>query len=122
MTDQPKRRQVIDPAVAALMSRQDEKEAEAKTPRKERAKRTKDRQKAADRLPGRVNLDLPPELKKQIFDLAEAERIPASQIAAFFLADGLRRLKSGELTIEPYRRPSGSPRYDWNIDIKSLGK
>lgn len=120
MSEQPKRRQVIDPAVADLMRRQEERKAEVKAPKSERIKRSKERKKAADRLPGRVNLDLPPGLKKQVFDLAEAERIPASQIVAFFLADGLRRLRSGELSFDPYRRPSGSPRYDWNLDIKSL--
>jgi len=122
MSEQPKRRQVIDPAVAALMRRQDEKEAEAKTPKAERAKRLKERMKAADRLPGRVNLDLPPALKKQVFELAEAERIPVSQVVAFLLAEGMRRLRSGELTFNPYRRPSKSPRYDWNLDIDDLVK
>lgn len=120
MTDKPKRRQVIDPAVAALMQHQDERDAEARTPKAERVKRSKDRKKAEDRLPGRVNLDLPPGLKKQVFDLAEAEGVPASQIVAFLLIDGIRRLQSGELITDPYRRPSGSPRYTWNLDIEEF--
>lgn len=122
MTDKPQRRKVIDPAVSALMGYQEERKAEAKAPKAERVKKAKERKKAEERLPGRVNLDLPPWLKKQIFALAEAERIPASQVAAFFLADGLRRLKDGDLKIDPYLRPSGSPRYSWNIEIDSLEK
>ena len=117
MTDQPKRRQVIDPAVAALMGDHERREADAKTPKADRAKKSKERKKAADRLPGRVNLDLPPALKKAIFDLAEAEGIPTSQIVAFILADGLRRIRSGNLTFKAARRSSESPRYDWNLDI-----
>jgi len=120
MTDEMKRRQVIDPAVAALMNRQDERESDARLSKSDRAKKTKAKKKAESRLPGRVNLDLPLGLKKKIFDLADSERIPASQIVAFFLADGLRRLDSGDLDIAPYRRPSKSPRYDWTLDISSL--
>ena len=84
MTDEMKRRQVIDPAVAALMNRQDERESDARLSKSDRAKKTKAKKKAESRLPGRVNLDLPLGLKKKIFDLADSERIPASQIVAFF--------------------------------------
>lgn len=118
MTDEPKRRKIIDPAVAALMSHQEERQVEARQPKAERVKRSRERKKAADRLPGRVNLDLPPELKKRLFDLAKTEGIPASQIAAFFLAEGLRRLQSGDLSFTPYRRRSDSPRYEWNLDLE----
>ena len=113
---EPKRQTVIDPAVRDIMTRQEEKVGS----KSDRVKKSKERKKAASRLPGRVNLDLPLELKKRVFDLAESERIPASQIVALFLADGLRRLESGDLILDPYRRPSGSPRYDWTLDISSL--
>jgi hypothetical protein len=69
-----------------------------------------------------VNLDLPPALKKELFALAEEQEIPASQIVAFLLAEGLRRLESGNLDLKPYRRRSTSPRYTWNLDIESLEK
>jgi hypothetical protein len=115
--DRPQRRSSIDPAVAAIMGDRDRKEAEARLPREERSKKSKERKKAADRLAGRVNLDLPPALKKQVFDLAVEQGIPASQIVAFFLADGLRRLAAGEVDLRPYKRASESPRYDWNLDI-----
>ena len=117
MTERPQRRSSIDPAVAALMGDQEKKTADAHLPRETRSKKTKERKKAADRLAGRVNLDLPPALKKQLFDLAEAQGIPASQIAAFFLAEGLRRLSTGEVDLSPYKTPSGSPRYDWNLTL-----
>jgi len=112
-----KRQSIIDPAVRDIMTNQEERTVGSKS---DRAKKAKERKKAASRLPGRVNLDLPLELKKRVFDLAEAERIPASQIVALFLTDGLRRLDSGDLILDPYRRPSGSPRYDWTLDISSL--
>ncbi|OPZ33013.1 MAG: hypothetical protein BWY98_01284 [Tenericutes bacterium ADurb.BinA155] len=112
-----KRQSIIDPAVRDIMTNQEERTVGSKS---DRAKKAKERKKAANRLPGRVNLDLPLELKKRVFDLAEAERIPASQIVALFLTDGLRRLDSGDLILDPYRRPSGSPRYDWTLDISSL--
>ena len=112
---EPKRQTVIDPAVRDIMTRQEEKVGS----KSDRAKK-EERKKAASRLPGRVNLDLPLELKKRVFDLAESERIPASQIVALLLADGLRRLDSGDLNIKEYRRPSTSPRYLYTLDLSSL--
>jgi len=109
---EPKRQQIIDPAVRDIMTYQKDKGTGSK--------KSKERKKAAGRLPGRVNLDLPPGLKKKVFDLAESEKIPASQIVALFLAEGLRRLESGDLKIKDYRRPSKSPRYDYTLDIASL--
>lgn len=109
---EPKRQQIIDPAVRDIMTYQKDKGTGSK--------KSKERKKAAGRLPGRVNLDLPPVLKKKVFDLADEERIPASQIVALFLADGLRRLESGDLKINDFRQPSKSPRYDYTLDISSL--
>lgn len=112
-----KRQSIIDPAVRDIMTNQEERTVGSKS---DRAKKAKERKKAANRLPGRVNLDLPLELKKRVFDLAESERIPASQIVALLLADGLRRLDSGDLNIKEYRRPSTSPRYLYTLDLSSL--
>ena len=112
-----KRQSIIDPAVRDIMANQEERTAGSKS---DRVKKAKERKKAASRLPGRVNLDLPLGLKKRVFDLAESERIPASQIVALFLADGLRRLESGDLNIKEYRRPSTSPRYLYTLDLSSL--
>ncbi len=112
-----KRQSIIDPAVRDIMTNQEERAVGSKS---DRVKKAKERKRAASRLPGRVNLDLPQELKKRVFALAEAEKIPASQIVALFLVDGLRRLESGDLVLDPYRRRSESPRYDWTLDISSL--
>ena len=114
-----KRQSIIDPAVRDIMTNQEERTVGSKS---DRAKKAKERKKAANRLPGRVNLDLPLELKKRVFDLAEAERIPASQIVALFLADGLRRFESGDLNFKEYRRPSTSPRYSWTLDLANLNE
>lgn len=115
MADDPKRQQTIDPSVAEILENQDRKETESHLPRDARQKKIKERKKAKSRLPGRVNWDLPPDLKKQIVDIATREKIPASQVAAFLLFDGLKRLESEKIDFGPYKEVSASPRYDWNL-------
>ncbi len=117
MADDQERRQTIDPSTAEILENIEQKRDEARLPRDERLKKVKARQKAKARLPGRVNWDLPPELKQRIFDLAKRNRIPSSQVAAFLLLDGLKRLEAGEIDFSPYKQPSTSPRYDWNLNL-----
>ena len=117
MAEEQERRQTIDPSTAEILETIEQKREEARLPRAERLKKVKARQKARARLPGRVNWDLPPELKQRIFALAERNRIPASQVAAFLLLHGLKRLEQGEIEFGPYKAPSTSPRYDWNLEL-----
>jgi hypothetical protein len=117
MADEPRRRQTIDPSTAEILEDLERKRAEAQLPVQERRKKIKARKKAKSRLPGRVNWDLPPALKERVFSIAEQSKIPASQIAAFLLYAGLDLLEEGEIDFSPYKTPSESPRYDWNLEF-----
>lgn len=116
MTD-PKmqRRQILDPAVADLLSGMEQRQSEAALPRKEREKRARERAKMQARREKRATYDLPPELRQRINDLADHERVPASQLVTLALARFLTDLQAGEIDLGEYKQPSRSPRYDWNL-------
>jgi hypothetical protein len=109
------RRTAIDPAVAEILSDMDEKQAERALPARERQRKIRERAKSKAR--SRVMLDLPPALIARIKALANdpKSRIPESQIAALLIWQGLHDLDAGMLTLGPYKHPSRSPRYDWNL-------
>jgi hypothetical protein len=109
------RRAAIDPAVAEILSDMDDKQAVRALPVRARQRKTRERAKAKAR--NRVMLDLPQVLIARIKTIASdpKNRIPESQIAALLLWQGLHDLDAGLLTLSPYKRPSRSPRYDWNL-------
>ena len=109
------RRAAIDPAVAEILSDMDEKQVERALPARERQRKSRERAKSKAR--SRVMLDLPSALIARIKALASEpqNRIPESQIAALLIWQGLHDLDAGLLTLSPYKRPSRSPRYDWNL-------
>lgn len=117
MDDELRRRKVIDPSTAEILEGVERKQSDAHLPQDERLRKVKERKKAKARLPGRVNWDLPPNLKQRIVALAERNRVPTSQVAAFLLVDGLERLDAGEIDFDSYKVPSNSPRYDWNLAL-----
>jgi len=117
MTDELQRQGTIDPSTAEILEGVERKQEEAKLPRNKRRQKKKEREKAKARLPGRVNWDLPQNLKQQIISIAEKNKIPTSQVAAFLLNDGLKRLESEEIEFKSLMVPSTSPRYDWNIEL-----
>ena len=47
--------------------------------------------------------------------LAEAERLPASQLVTLALARFLQAFDAGQIDLASYKQPSASPRYDWNL-------
>ena len=59
----------------------------------------------------------PPDLRESLRILSEELRIPASQLAALALIRFLKELKSGALDLGIYKKPSRSPRYDWNLEL-----
>jgi hypothetical protein len=63
----------------------------------------------------RVTYDLPPGLRERFKDLAGEQGIPASQLVTLALARFLRDLEEGKVDLGPYKQPSRSPRYDWNL-------
>lgn len=111
------RRTVLDPAVADLLAGMEQRQSEAALPRREREKKARERAKIEARRDQRATYDLPPGIRQQIKDLAEDQRIPASQIVTLALGLFLRDLAAGQVDLHSLKRPSRSPRYDWNLDI-----
>lgn len=111
------RRSVLDPAVADLLAGMENKQAEARLPRKQREKKAKERAKIKARKDHRVTYDLPPELKQAIFDLAESLSLPASQLVTWGLYRFLEEYKEGGIDISKFKKPSKSPRYEWKLEF-----
>lgn len=109
------RRPILDPAVADLLQGMEKKQAEAQLPRKQREKKARERAKIQARRDQRATYDLPPALRERIRQLAESERLPASQLVTLALARFLQAFDAGHVDLAPYKQPSASPRYDWNL-------
>ena len=107
-----------DPAVESLLGQGERRQAEARLPRQERQRKKKEREQARKRLAGRVNLDLPVELKKRLEALAKKEGVPLSQLAAFLLYEPLRQLERRETSLWVYKLPSGCPKFEFTLDLK----
>ena len=119
MAEEPRRRQTIDPTVADILDSQQRRQAETHLSPKERKKKVREREKIQERRQKRVTYDLPPAIRQQITDTATKHSVPASQIAALLLQHGLGALDRGEIDLDAHKKPSKSPRYDWNLVIKS---
>jgi hypothetical protein len=111
------RRPVLDPAVADLLSGMERRKAETQLPRQQREKKAKERAKITSRREQRATYDLPPQLRQRIKDLADRERLPASQLVSLALIRFLNDLESGAVDVDAMKEPSRSPRYDWNLDF-----
>jgi hypothetical protein len=109
------RRPILDPAVAGLLDDMEHRQAESSLPRKEREKKARERAKIRARREQRATFDLPPALRQRIMDLAESERLPASQLVTLALARFLSAHTAGEVDLSALKQPSRSPRYDWNL-------
>jgi hypothetical protein len=107
-----------DPAVETLLGQGERRQAEARLPRQERQRKKKERERAHSRLAGRVNLDLPPELKKRLEALAKKEGVPLSQLVAFLLYESTRSLERREISLWGYKLPSGCPKFEFTLDLK----
>jgi hypothetical protein len=93
------------------------KQAEARLPRRVREKKAKERAKIRARREQRVTYDLPPQLKQAMFDLAESLSLPASQLATLALHRFLESYSEGQIDLSKYKKPSRSPRYDWKLEF-----
>jgi len=111
------RRSILDPAVADLLAGMENKQAEARLPRRVREKKAKERAKIRARRDQRVTYDLPPQLKQSVFDLAESLSLPASQLVTLALYQFLLAYSSGQIDLSKYKKPSKSPRYDWKLEF-----
>jgi len=110
-----KRREILDPAVADLLAGMEEKQAESQLPRRVREKKARERAKIQARKPQRATYDLPPALRAQVRNLAEEQRLPASQLVTLALARFLNDYTNGSIDLGSLKQPSHSPRYDWNL-------
>jgi hypothetical protein len=111
------RRVILDPAVASLLNDMEHRQSDAALPRREREKKARERAKMRARREQRATFDLPPTLRTRIMELAETERLPASQLVTLALARFLQDLSTGSLDLAPFKKPSRSPRYDWNLAL-----
>ena len=111
------RRPLLDQAVADLLNGMEQRQAESALPRKEREKRARERAKIQARREQRATYDLPPEIRERFKDLSEQLRVPASQVVTLALARFLKEYEAGEIDLGKYKRPSRSPRYDWNLEF-----
>jgi hypothetical protein len=109
------RRPILDPAVADLISDMDQKQADSMLPRRQREKKARERAKIEARRDQRATYDLPPLVRTKIKDLAEELRLPASQLVSLALARFLKEYEAESIDLSPLKRPSNSPRYDWNL-------
>lgn len=111
------RRSVLDPAVADLLAGMENKQAEARLPRKLREKKAKERAKIRARRDQRVTYDLPPQLKQSVFELAESLSLPASQLVTLALHRFMEAYADGQIDISKYKKLSKSPRYEWKLEF-----
>ena len=109
------RRTILDPAVAGLLQDMEHRQSDAALPRRQREKKARERAKIRARRDQRATFDLPPSLRQRIMDLAESERLPASQLVTLALARFMQDLTGGSVDLAPLKQPSRSPRYDWNL-------
>ena len=65
----------------------------------------------------RASYDVLPELRDAVSERARIIGIPNSQLAAFLLSDGLRRLDDGEISVDEYLVDSTSPKFRYNIRL-----
>lgn len=78
-------------------------------------KKTREASKIRARRALRVTYDLPPELRARIKNLADEQRLPASQLVTLALLRFLKAYDAGDAPLGRYKQPSHSPRYDWNL-------
>jgi hypothetical protein len=109
------RKTILDPSVADLLSGMEQRQVESQLPRKERERINRERAKIQSRRDQRATYDLPPSIREAVRDLAESQRLPASQLVTLALARFLADFSTGQIDLGKYKQPSRSPRYDWNL-------
>lgn len=86
------------------------------------AKMKRERARMQARRARRVTYDLPPELRERLNQLSSELRIPASQLAALAILRFLSDWETESIDLPQYKRPSLSPRYDWNLELPKKWK
>lgn len=86
------------------------------------AKMKRERERIRSRRARRVTYDLPPELRERLARLSSELHIPASQLAALAILRFLEDWDTENIDLSLYKRPSLSPRYDWNLELPKKWK
>lgn len=115
MAKEQRRQPLLDPAVADLLSGMEKRQAEAQMPRRQREKVARERAKIQARRSQRATYDLPPLVRQMIKEIAEKEGVPASQVVTYALLNFLQSYQKQEIQLGLLKKPSRSPRYDWNL-------
>ncbi len=117
-SDPPER----DPAVSALMSATERRQADSRMPKPERTRRQKERRRQQARKDKRINLDLPVDLKRRLVALAEKESVPISQLVAFLIIRPLNEIEAQENPLWGYKKPSRCAKFDSVLDLEKQMK
>ena len=112
----------VDPAVELLLGQGQRRQVESHLPKNERSRKKKERERAQKRIPGRIGLDLPVELKYKLNSLAQKEGVPISQLVAFLLYESIYLLEQERISLWGYKTISTSPKFDSNLDLQRKAK
>ena len=112
----------MDPAVESLLGQGQRRQIESHLPKNERSRKKKERERAQKRIPGRIGLDLPVELKNRLIGLAQKEGVPISQLVAFLLYESIYLLEQERISLWGYKTISTSPKFDSNLDLQRKAK
>lgn len=116
MANTDKRRPVIDPAVADMLSEMEQKKRISHLPKSKQGKARKNAKRH------KVGLDLPPALHQSLRQIAEGERISVSGLVTFYLYRGVNDYKAGKVEISSFKRISRSPRFEYILDLAEMEK
>ena len=108
----------IDPAVETLIGQGQRRQSDSRLPKNERSRKKKERERAERRVPGRLGLDLPVDLKQHLIALAQREGVPISQLVAFLLYEPVYLLEHKRISLWGYKSATDSPKFDANLDLK----
>ncbi len=112
----------VDPAVESLLGQWQRRQIESHLPKNERSRKKKERERAQKRIPGRIGLDLPVDLKHRLITLAQKEGVPISQLVAFLLYEFIYFLEQERISLWGYKTISTSPKFDSNLDLQRKAK
>jgi len=107
-----------DEAVSALLASAGRKQADSRKTKPERNRKARERRRQAERMSGRIGLDLPVPMKRRLVALAAREGVPVSQLVAFMLIDPLADMEAATNPLWGYTRPSRCAVFVNTIDLE----
>jgi hypothetical protein len=110
------RRNVVDPAVADMLSEMERKKRIASLPKSRQEKARKDAARH------KVGIDLPPVLHNSLRRIAERERISISGLVTYYLYLGVMDYETGKVELSPYKQISRCARFEYVLDFTKLEK